>query len=280
MKDRIARLLFAYLARLGLVLCVADPGDPASGDPAAPTSAAPADTGAAGDASGNADPLLPAPDTRDPRDIELELLRKDKAKLERRFGRRTKAYHDAMAEIAQTRAQATGKPQGVPRANDDSDDDEDDAPRVDVEARADQLADEKLRRRDIADRTSRMLEAGKKIDTKFRDTVLDLANDLPFVDARTGQPTEFIEAVLDSKDPAALLHHIAQTPDVAESLQGLRGARLGARLAEIRIELGKAPPKPSNAPKPLEPLGGRGNSDKAEKAMTDEEWRSQRFKRA
>lgn len=278
MKDRIARLLFAYLTRMGLVLCVGDPDAPAGGDVV--------DAGAANasvnteEAEGNTASDATPPATPDERE---KLIRK----LERRIGTRTRALGERDATIAQLQRElAAARAADAPRNDPDDDDttDADDAPRgarrsaVDVETLAEQRAHELRRGEKIANSTRSMLEAGTKLDPKFRDLVLDVAADLPFIDER-GRATEFIEEVLDTDRPADLLLHLARNPDVAESLQGLTGAKLGRRLEKLVSEL-TAAPKRSTAPAPLEPVGGRGNSAKADKAMSDEEWRAHRLRRA
>jgi len=273
MKSKLARLLFAYLSRVGLVLCAVDPGSEApaadGGTPAAATdtSAAAGDAGDTGgtagdDPQGSGDATNPA--TVDPakaaRDRELR-------KLERRIGERTRALGARDQEIAQLRAQLEAR---APAANDDPNDD----PAADVETRAREIARETIRREEIATRTRAMLEKGKAIPG-FRELALDVAADLPFVDAK-GRPTPFIEAVLESDEPHALLHHI-HTHDLAATLVGLSERQLGRRLALLEVEAKKPTPTRSNAARPLDPVNGRGDASRDPAAMTDEQWRASRF---
>lgn len=283
MKQRLARLLLAYMTRLGLVLWAGDPAAALApaGDPA-PTGGDP--VGAANDGDGgDADP---AGDTRgNGGDAAHDDREKQIRKLERRIGTRTRALGERDARIAQLERELAATRQGAPR-NDPADDDHDDAdpaprgtrePTADVEALAHERAVDLRRREKVAERTSTMLADGAKLDPKFRELALDVAADLPFVD-RQGRPTEFIEEVLDTGKSADLLLHLARNPDAVESLQGLTGAKLGRRIEALVRELASATPKPSNLPKPLEPVSGRGNTAKAERAMSDEEWRAKRLK--
>lgn len=266
------RLLLSLLARIGLVLGVDDFAPEASdvtppGDDAA-DGGGDSEGGDPDATAGEGDAAAAKADDRD------KLIRK----LERRIGTRTRALGEKDAELAFLRRQLAERAAAKEDPEDSSPAPRGQEPAQDVEALANQRAVELRRREKIAERTAGMIDAGKKLDEKFRELALDVANDLPFVDER-GEPTEFIEEVLDTDKPAALLLHLARNPDVAESLQGLTGAKLGRKLESIVRELGSAAPKPSNAPKPLEPVGGRGNAAKAETAMTDDEWRAQRLKR-
>lgn len=71
-----------------------------------------------------------------------------------------------------------------------------------------------------------------------------------------GRPTAFLEAVMDSEAPHQLLAHLGKNPELAEGLQGLTPAQLGRRIARIEADMNKQPeaPKPSGAPKPLQPV--------------------------
>lgn len=280
MKDLFARLLLSYLSRLGLVLWATDPT--AAAAPASePTDQLPqgGDGGAADEGQGENDS-----EGGTEGDAALSDREKQIRKLERRIGTRTRALGQQAERIAQLQAEneALRRARATSRNDpDESDDDADPAPRgarsaVDVETSAREMAVDLRRREKIAERTSTMLDTGKKLDPQFRDLVLDVAADLPFIDERTGAPSEFIEEVLDTDRPADLLLHLARNPEIVESLQGLTGRKLGRRIAQLELQLPKSTPTRSSAPTPLTPVGGRGNSAKAEKAMTDAEWLASR----
>jgi hypothetical protein len=70
-----------------------------------------------------------------------------------------------------------------------------------------------------------------------------------------GRPTPLGEAVLAARDPAAVLHHLGNNPELAAELHGLTATELAYRVAEIGIELRKTnEPKQSNAPRPISPV--------------------------
>jgi hypothetical protein len=88
------------------------------------------------------------------------------------------------------------------------------------------------------------------------------------------------EAILDSDDPAALLHHLGTNADLAADLVGLTPTQVARRIAKLEIEL-KQPkePKQSTAPKPITPVRsaadtGSGLSD----SLSPEEWRRRFYK--
>lgn len=197
-------------------------------------------------------------------------------KLERRIDARTRGLGERDTTIAQLRAELA-----TARASRDDDTDDTDKPKPrtvpeeEVETRANARAAELRRIEKIAEKARAAGEAGKKLNSKFAALVNDMAEDIPLVDSK-GRPTEFSEAVLDCDDKAAVMLAIASDPDLIEEFKGLSGAALGRRIARLETELAKSPATPSGAPKPLTPVGGRGNSGKAEAAMSDEEWRASR----
>lgn len=227
----------------------------------------------------------PSPQTPEPElsaaELKARLAERDRqlAKLERRIGRKTHALGEAHARLAQHESAVTRRP--TPVATPDPDDNDDDdapgtarTPAVDVETRAREIADARLTAEKISTGAKSMLAAGTKLEPKFRDLVNDLAQDLPLVDTRTGRATEFTEQVLDCKDPAAVLLHIARNGDVAESLQGLTGRQLTRKLVDLEAEVSKAPPTPSGAAKPLDPIRpNAGAANEPRDSDTPEEWR-------
>ena len=70
-----------------------------------------------------------------------------------------------------------------------------------------------------------------------------------------GRPTPLGEAILDADDPAAVLHHLGNHPDIAAELHDLTATQVARRIARLEIELSKAnEPKQSNAPRPISPV--------------------------
>ncbi len=100
--------------------------------------------------------------------------------------------------------------------------------------------------------------------------------------AQIGRPTPLGEAILDADDPAALLHHLGNNPEIAAELQGLTATQVARRIARIEIEIGKAnEPKRSNAPKALTPVKSVAKDDGGlSDNLSTEEWIKRRNKAA
>ena len=127
---------------------------------------------------------------------------------------------------------------------------------ADIERIARQKADEITRQRAISEKVSKVLKDGAKLEG-FNSAVDSVAEVVPFTD-RLGKPTPFIEAVLDSEDPAAVFKYLGENPDEAESLAELSPSQLGRRLAKLEDKLSQsAKARTSSAPRPLQPLSAR-----------------------
>lgn len=73
-----------------------------------------------------------------------------------------------------------------------------------------------------------------------------------------GASPEFLEAVTEMDAGHKVLHHLGQNPEVAERLLSLPPLRMALELARLESAVGQAKPKPvSNAPAPINPIGGR-----------------------
>lgn len=120
-------------------------------------------------------------------------------------------------------------------------------------------------------------EGEKRFGSEFGAAVAAVTEEAGALFDRKGLPTAIGEAILDSEDPAALLHHLGKNPDLAADLQGLSPARLGRRIAQIEAQMSAKPaPKPvSNAPTPPKPIGGAtSNVNPANMSMAEyKEWR-------
>lgn len=95
-----------------------------------------------------------------------------------------------------------------------------------------------------------------------------------------GKPTPLGEAILDSEDPAAVLHYLGNNPDAAADLHGLTATQVARRIARIELEIGKAKePKQSNAPKPITPVKSAAKDDGGlSDNLPPEEW-AKRFRK-
>lgn len=142
----------------------------------------------------------------------------------------------------------------------------------DIDRIASQRANDMVRRQSVAQRANAVLESGKGLEG-FDAAVNAVAEEVPFTNAR-GQPTPFIEAVLDSDDPAALLHYLGNNPDEAADFADLSPAQIGRRLAKLEVKLASEPKKkPSAAPKPLSPVTPKaGGSGEPSDGDSVEDW--------
>lgn len=136
------------------------------------------------------------------------------------------------------------------------------APRPeDIEQRVEQRASEVATVREAAAKANKVFEAGTKEfgGDAFKSSVAVVQEEAGPLYQRNGMPTALGEAITDSDNPAALLHHLGQNPEIAEELKGLSAAQLGRRIARIEASMTtNKEPKASNAPKPLAPVKGGG----------------------
>lgn len=115
-------------------------------------------------------------------------------------------------------------------------------------------------------------EALKRFGDDFKTSLATVAEEAgPLFDQR-GKPTALGDAILDAEDPAALLHHLGQNPDLAAELQGLSQAAIGRRVGRIEAQMASKPaPKPvSKAPEPARPISAaRGSTNPADMSMDE-----------
>jgi DNA polymerase III gamma/tau subunit len=87
-----------------------------------------------------------------------------------------------------------------------------------------------------------------------------------------GASPEFLEAVTSMDAGHKVLHHLGQNPDVAERVLSLPPLRMALELARLESTVGQAKPKPvSNAPAPINPIGGRSAPVEPEEFATTAE---------
>lgn len=288
-------LLFRCFNALGVVTHDDDPEPPETDVP---------DAGEGGDgAGGGADPedgedngeggTNPDGSVRQPVERSPEDLTKALRKMERRIHNRTKALGAKDNELAALRQQLADLQTRGPRQDpvEDGEDGEPVAPQpgkgakpklVTMEEAARigrEFAEDQIYRQSIARQTTAMLKAGTVLDPKFRETVLELAVDLPIMDARTQKATPFMEAVLECGPLAAeVMAKIAADDELREELTEIQNnpRALARRLALVETEVKKKPRTRSSAATPLEPVRGGGSSSKSEDSMSDAEWMEHR----
>ncbi|MFM0020905.1 hypothetical protein [Paraburkholderia azotifigens] len=87
-----------------------------------------------------------------------------------------------------------------------------------------------------------------------------------------GASPEFLEAVTAMDAGHKVLHYLGQNPEVAERLLSLPPLRMALELARLESTVGQAKPKPvSNAPAPINPIGGRSAPVEPEEFATTAE---------
>lgn len=116
----------------------------------------------------------------------------------------------------------------------------------------------------------------KRFKADFKDSLAAVVEEAGPLFNQRGLPTALGEAILDTEDPAALLHHLGQNPDLAAELSGLSAAQLGRRIGRIESSMATKPPKPvSGAPTPARPINAvRSASNPADMSM--DEYRAMR----
>lgn len=197
-----------------------------------------------------------------------EIVQKEKAKAEARAERRAlKAYRETLERIAPSlvhqptpQQKADEAPKRENFANDeqwlDARDEWRDARR---EKELAQQRDEQ-RARSMAIKTEAIYSEAEKIKGFDRSAF----DELPLTPA-------IAAAIIDSDASAKLMAHLAANPEDVERIAGLSPARQAAEIGKIESRL-SAPPKASNAPPPIKPIGTNGsatNSDLSKMSMEE-----------
>lgn len=108
----------------------------------------------------------------------------------------------------------------------------------------------------INERCDAMFDAGAKAFPKTWETSVVAAGEV-FGEEMRARP-DFLEAVTDLDNAAAVYHDLASDPDKMEEVLNLAPHKMGMELAKISARLAQAPrPKPiSRVPAPITPLDG------------------------
>ena len=129
---------------------------------------------------------------------------------------------------------------------------------ADVERLANERAREMVHMQTLNEKADALLKAGKKIDG-FDEAVRTLREEVKFTDGQ-GRVTPFLEALLESDNPARLVKYLGDNPDEAADLENLTPAKLGRQLAKLENTLEQeSKVKVSKAPPPIEPITGAGS---------------------
>lgn len=181
------------------------------------------------------------------------ILEKKTAKLirqrEQERGKR-EAYEQQMARF-QPPVQANSKP-SISQFNGDA------------EAYADAVADWKIDQAQQQQRAQESQKSQSKFQTKRDEFIADLEETDGFdMKAFNRLPISPVvaEAILDSDIGTKLAIHLTTNPDDASRIANLSPARQAAEIGKLEAKLSTAASKrPSNAPSPISPVGGKGSS--------------------
>lgn len=93
-----------------------------------------------------------------------------------------------------------------------------------------------------------------------------------------GFTQEEMQGVLATDDPAKVLYELGKNPDKYHELKELPPAKRLAAMVKMAITEVKPVAKPSEAPEPVVPVGGRGGAAVAEldDKLSDDDWHRQR----
>jgi hypothetical protein len=204
----------------------------------------------------------PAEPAKTPEQLEVERLRRALTKRDRTQGK----MHGELEQLRREREQWQAR-QPAPETTDEAKPDL----RAVVEREAMSLAEQIAERREFDAKCNTVAEKGKAEFKDFTDALNALIDEAgPLVTSKGSTPLG--DAILDSDNPAKLIHYLGKHPEIAAELDGLTTARMGRKLALIEQEM-SAKPKTSAAPKPIEPVSGKATPVLAYRAdMSDKEY--------
>lgn len=133
-----------------------------------------------------------------------------------------------------------------------------------AEFRADRKVDQKFNERDTQDRERTAKSQAETQREQFRKAMKDSAKDIEDFDDVMGgikatDPVSKVSAsAIDAAEaPGKVLYHLATHPDEAERIAGLSTGKQAREIVRLEEKLAKPPVKPSKAPEPIKPVGGK-----------------------
>ncbi len=206
-------------------------------------------------------PAEPAKKTSE--QLEVERLRRALTKRDRTQGQMHQEREQLRAELESLRQR-----QPAPEA----DSDRPIPDRQALEREALTLAERIAEQRAFAAKCNTVADVGKKEFKDFTTSLNALIEEAGPLVLPTGNASPLGEQILDSDSPAALIDYLGKHPEIAAELDGLSPGRIARKLAAIEQQMATKP-KPSSAPKPLEPVSGRATPTLAySKEMTDAQY--------
>lgn len=192
----------------------------------------------------------------------------------RRIDRLTADKYRTKAENEQLKAEREHLRQQLAAIQGGSQETDNNLSEQDIEAIAEQRANEKLNAKQINDKCNEVAAEGKKAFKGEFDTALkELAEETgPLFDAR-GKPVPLMEAILDTDAPHKILHHLGTNPELAAEIAEMSPRQQVRRLAKLEMELDTKPVKQtSSAPKPLQPAKAAAASASPNPKTDPEAW--------
>jgi hypothetical protein len=215
------------------------------------------------------------PEAEKPEDETSKALKR----MERRISKLTAAKYQSAAEANQARQELEAIRQKLSQYEGGQEQTQQVRPE-DVLTLAEQIAQQKIEQREVVNTVQSVLKAGRALDG-FDDACNAVDSEIPFYTDK-GQPTPFFRVVMESEQPARVLHYLGTNLNVAEELAGLTPTQQARRIARIEADLdGQAePPAPkvSKAPKPIAPVKGtKADSGGLSDDLSMDEW-ARRFR--
>lgn len=214
-------------------------------------------------------PEVVTPETAEPEQADAEQPKeeadeRDKAlkRMERRIQRLTAARYDAEARAKQAAEEAARYREQFQQPEAEQKQDVDPVKLADVIATV----------RDTTRRANEIAAKGSERFPDFQEAVKTVNEEAGALFTSHGLPTALGEAILDSEDPAALLHHLGKNPDVAAELHGLSPIQQAKRIARIEQSMANPAPKVSTAPKAIKPVAAKAAPSGLADELSINEW--------
>lgn len=126
----------------------------------------------------------------------------------------------------------------------------------DIDELVDRRAADRLKGEALNAKADSLLKAGKKV-SGFDAALQTVRSEIPFAD-RSGRPTVFLEALLETESAVDLVMYLDSEPDEAAELANLTPVQLGRRLEHLEAKIRDGKTKTSKAPPPIDPIGASG----------------------
>jgi len=150
-----------------------------------------------------------------------------------------------------------------------------------AEWRADQKVEKKFQERDAKDRERSAQSEQDKQREAFRKAMKESAVGIEDFDEVMGEikatdPVGKVSATaIEAADaPGKVLYHLAKNPDEAERIASLSPGKQAREIVRLEEKLAKPPVKPSKAPEPITPVGGKAavGDEMPDPAKYPEKW--------